>query len=167
MGWFTIGRAAMISLGSHFRGPELDGSRIEALLRATGRSISKERGPWVGTDDFGPCDPQPKSGVYFEKGSTPAINVVFYVPGSLGDFDIPKIEASRFSRKQKLLLVAVPVPKAEVESGGSVEFVIGALQEANRIAAETFAKKGTEPFDLEKAEAIVEKVKQTLVHQGF
>ena len=63
--------------------------------------------------------------------------------------------------------MAVPVPKEEVETGGSIDFVIGALHEANRIAAETFAGKGTEPFDLERAEAIVEKVKQALVDQGF
>ena len=157
----------MISIGEHYRGHELSGSKIGQLLKATNRAAREETGPLVGSDDFGPCGERPESGAYFEVGSAPAVNVVFYVPGSLGDFDIPKIEASRFSRKQKLLLVAVPVPREEVESGGSVEFVTGALHEANRIAAETFARKGSEPFDFERAEAIVERVRQSLVDQGF
>ena len=156
----------MISIGVNLGGPEQ--LRIDELLRATMRSLSAVRGSWVGGDDFEPGKPRPASGPFFEKGSSPAVNVIFYVPGSLlGYDDLKKIEAVRFSRKQKLLLVAVPVPKEEVETGGSIDFVIGALHEANRIAAETFAGKGTEPFDLERAEAIVEKVKQALVDQGF
>ncbi|MBX3435735.1 MAG: hypothetical protein KF847_20650 [Pirellulales bacterium] len=158
----------MISIGEHYRGPELHGSKIQTLLGCVGRSIIAECGHFVGGKDIAGrdsnSDPFKRA---FEVGSAPAANVVFYVPGSLGDFDIPKIEASRFSRKQKLLLIAVPVPKEEVASGGSVEFVTGALHEANRIAAETFARKGAEPFDLEKAEAIVERVRQSLVAQGF
>ena len=157
----------MISMGEHYRGPELSRSRIGQLLKCASRSIAEATGPIIGTDDFGPCASCPEEGPYFRVGSAPALNVVFYVSGSLGDFDITKIEASRFSRKQKLLLVAVPVPKEVVESGGSVEFVISALHEANRIAAETFSRKGTEPFDFAKSESIVEKVKQKLVDQGF
>jgi hypothetical protein len=158
----------VISIGINFGGPEQDGSCIQRLLSAAAQAVSKERGPWVGSDDFGPCDLRPVAGPYFEVGSSPAVNVVFYVPGSLVSYeDLKKIEAARFSRKQKLLLLAVPVPKEEVESGGSVEFVVGALRRANAIAAETFARKGTEPFDLEKAEAIVEKVRESLVDQGF
>lgn len=157
----------MISIGVQLNGPELSKSTIKLLLMATMRAIADERGPIVGDDDFGPCDPRPVSGSYFEIGSAPALNVVFHVQGS---FNVPmpeKIEAARFSRKQKELLVAVPVTKEEVKRGGLVEFVIGALHEANRIAAETFGRKGTEPFDRERADAIVEKVRQSLVEQGF
>jgi hypothetical protein len=85
----------------------------------------------------------------------------------LGSFDIDGIEAARFSRKQKLLLVAVPVPPEMVESQAAASFVIGALHEANRIAAETFARKGAELFDFDQAEAIVDKVGQSLVDQGY
>jgi hypothetical protein len=99
----------------------------------------------------------------FTVGLRPAMNVVFYVPGSLGDFpNITKVAAGRFSRKQKLLLVEVPVPRDIAASGGSVEFVIDALHQANAIAADVFARKGPEPFDLAKAEAIVERVKEAL-----
>ncbi len=137
----------MISTGGHYRGPELEGSRIHRLLNATMKALIAACGD-------------------FKEGSAPAVNVVFYVPGSLGAFDIPKIEASRFSRKQKLVLVAVPVPPEVARAGGSVEFVIDALHKAITIAAEVFARKGTEPFDLAKAETIVEKVRQSLAAQA-
>jgi hypothetical protein len=55
------------------------------------------------------------------------------------------------------------MPKEAAESGGSVEFVIDSLHQANAIAAETFARKGDEPFDLTRAEAIVEQVKRSLI----
>jgi hypothetical protein len=94
------------------------------------------------------------------------VNVVFYVPGSLSDFPlITKIAAGRFSRKRKLLLVEVPVPRHVAESGGSVEFVIDALHQANAIAADVFERKGVVEFNLKRAEAIVEKVKQGLAAQ--
>ena len=158
----------MISIGVRYGGPEQDGSAIEQLLRATSKVLMNELGPVVGEDDFGPCAPRPVSGPYFEVGATPAVNVVFYVPGSLvGYEDLTQIEAARFSRKQKLLLVAVPVPAEMVESDAAAQFVIGALHEANRIAAETFARKGTEPFDLQRAEAIVDQVERSLADQGF
>jgi hypothetical protein len=103
----------------------------------------------------------------WSEGSAPGVNVVFYVPGSVAQYEnLTKIEASRFSRKQKLLLVAVPVPKEVAQAGGSIDFVIAALHQANAIAAEVFAKKGSDPFDLAKAEAIVGRVKEALVVQG-
>ncbi len=139
----------MISIGAHFRGPELDGSLIKHAIRRAMKAVEQARGPG------------------YEEHAAPAVNVVFYVPGSLGDFDIPKIEASRFSRKQKLLLVAVPVPAEMVESDAAAEFVIDALRQANRIAAETFARKETEPFALQRAEAIVDQVERSLADQGF
>lgn len=157
----------MIAIGEHYRGPELSKAKIGQLLKCTNLAMKKATGPIVGMDEFAFCNVESSSGPYIQLGSSPLLNVIFYVPGSLGEFEIGRIEASRFSRKQKLLLVAVPVPKQEVESGGSVEFVIDALHEANRIAAETFAKKGTESFNLEKAGALVEMVRKSLVEQGF
>lgn len=138
----------MISIGVNLGGPER--LPVEEFLRAAMRAVKSVRG-----EDY-------------DSHRQPSVNVVFYVPGSLIDYDkLKKVEAARFSRKLKLLLVAVPVPMEEVESGGSVDFVIDALHQANRIAAETFARKGTEPFDLKNAEALVEKVRQSLVDQGL
>jgi hypothetical protein len=138
----------MISIGAHFGGPELEGSRIDRLISAAMKAVKAVRG----TD--------------YEAHASPAINAVFYVPGSLDTYGgLKQIEPARFSRKEKLLLVAVPVPEAVAAAGGSVEFVIDALHKANAIAAAVFAKKGTELFDLVKAEAIVEKVRDALVAQ--
>jgi hypothetical protein len=134
----------MISMGVYLGGPKR--LPIEKLLRATMKAIMSARGEG------------------YESHRQPGVNVVFYVPGSINDYaDLKKIEAARFSRKKKLLLVAVPVPKEVVESGGSAEFVIDSLHQANAIAAETFARKGDEPFDLARAEAIVEQVKRSLI----
>jgi hypothetical protein len=139
----------MISIGAHYSGPELEGSRINELIRAAMISVESARGKG------------------YEAHSSPAVNVVFYVPGSLGGFEIPRIEASRFSRKKKLVLVAVPVPPEVAQAGGSVEFVVDALHKAVAIAAEVFAGKGAEPLDLAKAETILEKVRQALLAQAW
>lgn len=136
----------MITIGAHYRGPELEGSPIDELISATMQEVAAIRG-----------EPDP------ERISTPAVNVVFHVPGRLGDFpDLKKIEAGRFSRKQKLLLVAVPVSREVAKAGGSVDFVIDALREANKIASEVFARKGVEGFDLAKANTLVDEVKSVL-----
>jgi len=154
----------MIAIGANFGEAGQHNSGVGLLIRSVMNAVSQERGPWVGADDFGPGDPRPLNGPYFEVGSAPAINVIFFVPGSVAQHErLTKIEASRFSRKQKLLLVAVPVPKEVADAGGSVDFVIDALHKANAIAAEVFAKKGSEPFDLAKAEAIVERVREALI----
>jgi len=135
----------MITIGAYFGGPELHDSPIQLLIRSAMKAAKQIRGDWT-------------------EGSYAAVNTVFYVPGSLDTYGgLKQIEPARFSRKQKLLLVAVPVPESVAAAGGSVEFVIDALHKANAIAADVFAKKGSEPFDLAKAEAIVEKVKDALV----
>lgn len=154
----------MITIGVHYGGPE--SVRIERLLRALGICLAEARGPWVGADDFDSGDERPESGPYFEQGSSPGLNVVFYVPGSLSYEGPAKIEPARFSRVKKLLLVAVPVPPDVASSGGSVGFVIGSLRAANAIAAEVFAKKGMK-FDVAQAEALVAGVERALLAQGF
>ena len=41
----------MISIGGHYRGPELSGSPIQKLLRAAGTALLKECGHFGGGDD--------------------------------------------------------------------------------------------------------------------
>ena len=157
----------MIAIGVNYGGPEQHRSRIRTLLSAAMNAVADERGEWVGGDDFGPGPSRPSTGRFFEVGSAPAVNVLFYVPGSLLTYpDLTKIEAARFSRKQKLLLVAVPVPEEVAKAGGSVEFVIGALRQAVAIAADVFAQKKVGVFDLAGAEAIIEKVQAALAAQA-
>ncbi len=150
----------MISIGAQFGAPEHARASIRRAIFAAMDAISDERGPWVGEDDFGPGDPQPATGKYFAVGSAPAVNVIFYVPGSVLTYsDLGQMEAARFSRKQKLLLVAVPVPPEMINSPDALDFVIGALHKANAIAAEVFAEKNVGVFDLQKADELVEKAR--------
>lgn len=137
----------MITVGADLMGPELARSPIDQAIMEVGRRIAAARGDW-------------------QEGSAPAVNVVFYVPGSLGTFDIPGIEASRFSRRQKMLLIAVPVPGSLVKSDRATDFVIDAMYKANAIAADVFAKKGVPEFSREEADRIVDKVKDALRGQG-
>ena len=77
------------------------------------------------------------------------------------------LPAARFSRKRNLVLVAVPVPPSLVNSDRATEFVIDALYKANSIAAGVFAKKGVEDFTRERADAIVDEVKDALGGQSI
>ena len=130
----------MITIGGHYRGSELETSFIRRVLSAVAKTVAVYSGERA-------------------EGSEPTVNVVFYVPGSLGRFEIPRVEASRFSRKQKLLLVAVPVPPEMVNSSGALDFVMDSLHKANAIAAEVFAKKNVGIFDLAKGDELVEKAR--------
>ena len=149
----------MISIGTQYNGPELSHAAIRKAFLLVSVAIRQECGPWVGTDDFGPCGQRPTSGRFFEIGAMPAVNVVFYVPGSIATVMPTKIEPARFSRKQKLLLVAVPVPPEMVNSSGALDFVMDSLHKANAIAAEVFAKKNVGIFDLARADELVEKAR--------
>ena len=134
----------MISIGCGFGGPGLSQAAIGKLLLAASRLVEEYRGNYA-------------------EGSIPEVNVVFYIPGPVANFpplDAPR--AGRFSRKRKLLLVEVYVPRDVAEAGGSVEFVTNSLRRANAIAAEVFARKGTEPFDPARANAIVDRVSEAL-----
>jgi hypothetical protein len=138
----------MITIGAYFGGPELHESPVQLMIRSAMKVCKHIRGDWA-------------------EGSTPAVNVVFYVTGSLDTYaSLRQIEAARFSPKKNLLLVAVPVPSEVAKAGGSVEFITDSLHRANAIATEVFARKGTEPFDFAKAEAIVEMVRQSLLAQA-
>jgi hypothetical protein len=138
----------MITTGTHLGGPE----QITAAFNEVDRQISKAVAELLGGD------------VDEWEGSIPGVNVVFYVPGSVMDHaSITKIEAARFSRKRKLLLVNVPVPPDIIlNREKSLAFIVDALHKANAIAGEVFSQKGSEPFDLQKADAIVEQARNVV-----
>jgi len=97
------------------------------------------------------------------------VNVVFYVSGSLiPDAGVRRIEAKRFSRAQKLLLVNVPVPDDILDDfQKSLAFTMYALQEAVVITAAVFAKKRVGPFDVAKAQAIIEQVRERVSQKNL
>ena len=55
----------------------------------------------------------------------------------------------------------------EVTSGGSVDFVISALEKSIQIASEVFKKKKNDPFDIEKATSLLNQTRESLIEQGF
>jgi hypothetical protein len=137
----------MISLGANFGGPELSdsGAKRAYLSVANGirGALPRELTEW--------------------KGRVPGVNVVFYVPGSVLEYEyVNKIAAARFSRKRKLVLVNVPVPKTLVaDYSGSRRFMFDSLLKANEIAAARFASKGVaELFDWQTANSIVAQARQ-------
>lgn len=133
----------MITIGCDYMGPEHEQSGIALLLNATMRASMIASGPW-------------------EVGRSPGVNVVFLVPGSLGNFGVSAIKTGRFSRKKKLLLVVVPVSPEVTESGGSIEYVMGALRAATELAAETFARKGAGEWPLSETEAVLERIRELI-----
>jgi hypothetical protein len=58
---------------------------------------------------------------------------------------------TRFSRKQQLVLVAVPVSRDLIDSEKAGDFVVKSVRDACCIAAEAFSKKGIDTFDLVQA----------------
>ena len=132
----------MISIGYDLYGPELDGSPIDLALRAAMKIAAELRGD-------------------FEFGSSPAVNVVFYVPGSLGSPDWDGLRDAKFSRRQQLLMVQVAVPENVVESSDPEDFVIESLYGANAVAFEFFRQKNMD-FPLAEAEQLVAKIESRM-----
>ena len=128
----------MISIGSIFSGPELKESAIDTAIKRLTKAAIDVRGDFV-------------------LGQHPSVNVVFHVPGSLGGPGSEYIQTGKFSRKQQLLLVAVPVPDTEVSNDQVMDFLIDSLKSANAVAFDFFRNKGLN-FPLAVAEEMVGKI---------
>jgi hypothetical protein len=131
----------MIGMGIILRGPE--DMPVDGFLTSAMKAVKVARGEW-------------------KEGEIPAVIVVWVVPGSLGKVNFTGQRVTLFSKKKKLLQIEAAVPQEVVDAGGSVEFVVDALRTACATAADVFARKGIKPFDLSKAETIVEKVDEIL-----
>ncbi len=132
----------MIALGGVFQGPELEGSLIDRTIKEAGKAAAELRGD-------------------FEFGSSPAVNVIFYVPGSLGSPDWDGLRDAKFSRRQQLLMVQVAVPENVVDSSDPKDFVIESLYGANAVAFEFFRQKNMD-FPLAEAEQLVAKIESRM-----
>lgn len=127
----------MISIGAVFKGPELQGSQIDRLILAASKALKEQRGTL---------------------GQTPWVNAVFIIPGSLGSADFDELRYGDYSKKNKAVVVQIPVPKKVVEgSADPVAFIVDALRGANAMAFEFFRRQGEE-FPLRDAEALVDKI---------
>jgi hypothetical protein len=132
----------MILIGNVFRGPEHQASKTKRLLSKLMELSMELRG-------------------LFEVGDCPAVNVVFYVPGSLGAFDWDGIRDAKFSKQQKLLMVQVAVPANMIDSPSLKDELIESLHGANAVAFEFFRQKGMQ-FPLADAEDLVLRIKDRM-----
>jgi hypothetical protein len=108
-----------ITIGAVFGGGELSGTSIDRALRGF---------------TFPPDDSLPFS-----------LNVVFHVPGSIvGGPDYVGMRTAKFSRKQKMLMIQVAVPKEMVDSPDVRAFLFSSVREAVFTAAPFLRKKGVE-----------------------
>lgn len=131
----------MISIGAVYNGPELEGSQISRLIMATSKSVKELRGTL---------------------GQTPWVNAVFVVPGSLGRPDFDDIQYGDYSKKDKAVVVQIPMPNKVAEgTADQAKFIIDALRGANAMAFEFFRQRDEE-FPLREAEALVAKVAERI-----
>ncbi|MBC8951486.1 hypothetical protein [Xenorhabdus sp. PB62.4] len=133
----------MITIGSHYKGPELDGSSIQLALRTTSGVAREER-----DKDY-------------NSGKEAFINPVFIVPGSISKPDFKGFKYGYFSKKEKGVVIQIAVPQSVTDGEGIREFIVGALREAVRMAAEKFAKHAI-PFSSLKAEKIILAIEERL-----
>lgn len=125
----------MISIGAVFRGPELNDSEIRRLIIVMSKALKDCGGP-------------------LKKGEIPWVNAVFVVSGSLGDAGFDELQYGDYSKKDKGVVVQIPVSTKVINGGKLVDFLIGSLQGANAMAFEFFRQKG-EVFPLRDAEKLV------------
>ncbi|CDH22374.1 hypothetical protein ACR71G_20475 [Xenorhabdus bovienii] len=136
----------MITIGNHYQGPELDGSLIKLALRTALGVAEEER------------DEE------YDSGKEAFINPIFIVPGSISKPDFEGFKYGYFSKKEKGVVIQIAVPQSVADGEGIREFIVGALREAVRMAAEKFAKHAI-PFSSLKAEKIILAIEKKL--QGF
>ena len=133
----------MISIGAHYKGPELRGSGLDRSIMAVAKALNELRGP-------------------LEKGKVPWVNAVFVVSGSLGKVDFNYLTYGHYSKKEMGVVVQIPVP-LEISSRDTdlVPFVIDSLHGANAMAFAFFEEKGQE-FPLREAENLVRSIARIL-----
>jgi hypothetical protein len=124
----------MISIGAVYRGPELSDSPFQQAVRAAAKVLNAARGELT-------------------LGAVPVVNAVFVVPGSLGGTGFEGLNFGQYSKKDKAVVVQIPVPLEVVETVPA-SFIKDALHGANAMAFEFFRQKG-DSFPLSDAEALV------------
>lgn len=125
----------MIYLGAIYSGPELEGSHFSRVESAVMCAVSDALGD-------------------FQEGDAPSYNVVFCVPGSLGEPDWVDLRQVRYSKKKKMILLHAAVPREVVSSDNAFDYIIATLREANDAAYRFFKHKGMQ-FDKDKADGLV------------
>ncbi len=101
----------------------------------------------------------------YKEGTVPAVNVVFYTPGSVGGTpDWERGHIAKYSTKRKLLLVQVGVPEEMVYAQTALDYVIEELYGANALAFEFYRGKKMD-YPLADAEKLVGEIRQIVETQ--
>lgn len=129
----------MITLGADYFGSELFSSPVRQVVSKVTNLVADERGPW-------------------ESGDVPSLNAVFVVSGSLGGTEQEGIQATRFSRKNKMVLVAIPMDGKLRDKRAVAEIVMSALRTAAALAHDAYARRRAGDFDLARALEILDRV---------
>jgi hypothetical protein len=132
----------MISIGSVFEGPELNDSKVRQLIMKISQHIRRERGS-------------------LNKGEIPWVNSVFVVEGSLGAPDFEYLIYGDYSKKDKGIVVQIPVLNETLNGDNLEDFLIESLHGANAMAFEFFRQKGEE-FPLNEADNLVKTISNVL-----
>jgi hypothetical protein len=115
--FWSLACMTSITIGAVFGGGELSGTPIDRALRDL--SFSQ--------DDAIPF----------------SLNIVFHVPGSIvGCPDYVGVRTAKFSKKQKMLMIQVAVPKEMIHSPKVRAFLFSSVREAVTTAAPFLRKKG-------------------------
>jgi hypothetical protein len=125
----------MIYIGAIFDGPELEGGHFSRVMTAFvyANSIARDES---------------------KEGDAPSYNIVFCVPGSLGEPDWTDLRQVRYSKKKKMILLHAAVPRDVVASDNAFDYIIATLREANDAAYRFYKHKGMH-FAKEKADGLV------------
>ncbi|WP_404478524.1 hypothetical protein [Novosphingobium sp. BL-52-GroH] len=133
----------MIATGEHYRGPEHRNSRIRAALDKASATINQLR---------------PRN---YADGTTPWVNPIFIIAGSLGEPDFEGTRLGHFGKKDKGLVVEISMPQAIINARDLRAPIVKGLRMANAAAFHFFHDKGMD-FPLREAEELVSRVEGQL-----
>ncbi len=100
-----------------------------------------------------------------EASSGGSVDLVFHIPGSIVRLDYSGLRTGRFSRKERMLMVQVAVPKEMVFAENPDGFVYSAMREAIHIAAPRF-QKAKIAFSVEQHLALVDAIVKDCIGAG-
>lgn len=109
----------MIYLNSVLGGPELKDSPADRAITALARAFHAAKQP--------------------EDGS---LDVVFHVPGGIVKPDFSGTRSTKFSKKEKIQMIEIPVPPELVYADGLKMFLLEKLREAVEVGERKFRAAG-------------------------
>ena len=109
----------MIYVSSILGGPELRTSPVYGLIGELAKALNSGERP--------------------DEGS---LDVVFHVPGSLVKPEFNALRLTKFSRKERMQMIEIPVPQELVYSSGLKSFLLEKLKEAVEAGEKRFKAAG-------------------------